>query len=78
MISKGATATYFLLICRNSNNTIEKEEFRDTLGDVGSNGDAAKDFVYNRVDHLSGSEGHLNTGAFGNALVLMRAVLLGY
>uniref|UniRef100_A0A383V5T2 EF-hand domain-containing protein n=1 Tax=Tetradesmus obliquus TaxID=3088 RepID=A0A383V5T2_TETOB len=63
---------------RNANGTIEQEEFRAGLGDVGSNGDAAKDFVYGRVDRLSDSGGHLNSSAFGNALVLMRAVLLGY
>jgi hypothetical protein len=64
--------------CRNGNGTIEQEEFRQALGDVGANGDAAKDFVYSRVDRLSESSGHLNSSAFGNALVLMRAVLLGY
>jgi hypothetical protein len=63
---------------RNDNGTIEQDEFRQGLGDIGSNGDAAKDFVYGRVDRLSDSGGHLNSSAFGNALVLMRAVLLGY
>lgn len=64
--------------CRNSNNTIEREEFREALGDVGAQGDAAKDYIYNRVDNLTGSGGHLGTGAFVNALMVMRAVLLGY
>jgi hypothetical protein len=73
-----AVAAPAAALCRNDNGTIEQEEFRQTLGDVGSNGDAAKDFVYGRVDRLSESGGHLNSSAFGNALVLMRAVLLGY
>jgi hypothetical protein len=66
------------VFCRNNNGTIEQEEFRTGLGDIGANGDAAKDFVFGRVDRLSDSNGHLNSSAFGNALVLMRANLLGY
>lgn len=37
-----------------------------------------KDFVFSRVNHVVGSDGKLSVGAFGNALVLTRAVLLGY
>lgn len=74
----GAVACALPCTYRNQNGTIEQAEFREALGDIGSNGDAAKDFVYSRVDSLSSSEGHLNSSAFGNALVLMRAVLLGY
>eukprot|EP00879_Flechtneria_rotunda_P003595 GHRR01003830.1.p1 GENE.GHRR01003830.1~~GHRR01003830.1.p1 ORF type:complete len:221 (+),score=96.88 GHRR01003830.1:72-734(+) len=71
-------ADVFSVFDNNKNESIEKEEFRKALGDLGSNGDAAKDFVFQRVDYLSGSNGHLNAGAFGTALVLMRSVLLGY
>lgn len=63
----------------NGNGTIERGEFVDALGDVGgADGDTAKAFVFGRVDHLSGSGGHLNASSFANALVLMRTLLLGY
>lgn len=63
----------------NVNGTIERAEFVSALGDVGgADGEAAKAYVHGRVDHLSGSGGHLNASAFANALVLMRTLLLGY
>lgn len=57
---------------------MEKDEFRAGLGDLGQNGDAMKDFVFSRVDHVIGAEGKLAAGGFGNALVLVRNVVLGY
>lgn len=63
---------------RNNNGFIEPTEFRDMLGDLGPNGDAMKDFVFDRVNQLSGSDRKLPLSAFANALVLVRATLLGY
>ena len=57
---------------------MEVEEFRNGLGDLGQNGDAMKDFVFSRVNHVIGSDGKLSVGGFGNALVLVRNVVLGY
>jgi hypothetical protein len=77
-------ASYLLLlvltccVCRNGNGTVEADEFRAGLGDLGSNGEAMKDYVFHRVDHVIGSSGKLSVGGFGNALVLVRNVMLGY
>jgi hypothetical protein len=65
-------------VCRNHNGTVEAEEFRAGLGDLGQNGDAMKDYVFSRVNHVIGSDGKLTVGGFGNALVLVRNVMLGY
>lgn len=65
-------------LCRNRNGTIEADEFRAGLGDLGANGEAMKEFVFSRVDHVIGSNGQLSVGGFGNALVLVRNVVLGY
>lgn len=63
---------------RNRNGTVEVEEFRAGLGDLGRNGDAMKDYVFSRVNHVIGSDGKLSVGGFGNALVMVRNVVLGY
>jgi hypothetical protein len=67
------------VLCRNRNGTIEADEFTAGLGDLGQNGDQMSRWVYNRVEHVTSSDGKgLSVGAFGNALVLVRNVLLGY
>eukprot|EP00775_Hariotina_reticulata_P008853 gene8852-9032_t len=71
-------ADVFGVFDSNGNGTVEVDEFKTALGDLGRNGEATKDFVFGRVDNLSASSGSLNSSAFANALVLMRTVLLGY
>lgn len=66
------------VLCRNRNGTIEADEFTAGLGDLGQDGDQMKQWIFHRVDHVTSSNGQLSVGAFGNALVLVRNVLLGY
>lgn len=63
---------------RNNNGTIDRAEFRQGLGDLGPDGTALKDFVFDRVDRLTQSNGQLDLTDFANALTLARVVVLGY
>jgi hypothetical protein len=63
---------------RNRNGLIDQSEFRAGLGDLGPQGDAAKDFVFDRVNRTSQSNGQLDLTNFGNALLLARTMILGY
>jgi hypothetical protein len=67
-----------ILTCRNRSGTIDRAEFRQGLGDLGPEGEALKDFVFNRVDRLTESKGQLDVTDFANALTLARVVILGY
>lgn len=66
------------VMCRNRNGTIEVDEFTAGLGDLGQDGESMKAWIFHRVSHVTNSDGKLSVGAFGNALVLVRNVLLGY
>ena len=63
---------------RNNSGTIDRAEFNQGLGDLGPEGDAVKNFVFNRVDRLTQSNGQLDVTDFANALTLARVVILGY
>ena len=65
------------LLCRNRNGLIDREEWRQGLGDLGPKGDAAKDFLFDRINRTSQSDGQLQINEFGNLLILARTMILG-
>ena len=60
-------------------NTHQRTQTTPTTSKKGANGDATKDFIFDRVDRVAQAGGRLPVqGAFVQALVLARTVLLGY
>ncbi|KAJ9525154.1 hypothetical protein QJQ45_020684, partial [Haematococcus lacustris] len=57
---------------------VSRKEWTAPLGDLGVNGEAMKDFVFDRVQYLQRQDGKLDVAETRNALSLLRVAVLGY
>lgn len=63
---------------RNGDGIVERAEWSAPFGDMGRQGEATKEYIFNRVDHLYDGNGQLEAQELINALNLVRTVALGY
>lgn len=53
-------------------------EFKSGVPPLGPNGEAAKEYIFGRVDSVVDGDGKLDPQEFANALVILRTAVLGY
>ncbi|PNW87170.1 hypothetical protein CHLRE_02g111700v5 [Chlamydomonas reinhardtii] len=53
-------------------------EFKAGVPPLGPGGEAAKEYIFNRVDQLVNADSKLDQQEFANALILTRTAVLGY
>ncbi|KAG2499628.1 hypothetical protein HYH03_002567 [Edaphochlamys debaryana] len=63
---------------RDNDGFVTLREFKNGVPPLGPNGEAAKEYIFTRVDQVVDGNSKLDTQEFANALVLMRAAILGY
>ncbi|GLC41405.1 hypothetical protein PLESTB_001014700 [Pleodorina starrii] len=57
---------------------VSLREFKAGVPPLGPNGEAAKEYIFTRVDQVVDGDSRLDTQEFANALTLMRTTVLGY
>ncbi|EFJ46946.1 hypothetical protein VOLCADRAFT_105252 [Volvox carteri f. nagariensis] len=57
---------------------VSLREFKSGVPALGPNGEAAKEYIFSRVDQMVDGDNRLDTQEFANALTLMRTAVLGY
>ncbi|GIL81692.1 hypothetical protein Vretimale_1335 [Volvox reticuliferus] len=57
---------------------VSLREFKSGVPPLGPNGEAAKEYIFSRVDQVINGDNRLDTQEFANALTLTRTVVLGY
>lgn len=63
---------------RNSDGKVDMREWKAGLPALGPGGDAAKEYVFTRVDGLVDGNAKLDQQEFANALTMTRVMVMGY